>query len=318
MNEQELKDYKKGPTFGPFIFLIDKKEGETSFDVIRKFKKIFGKKRLGKIGHFGTLDPFATGLLMIGIGGSTRLNQYIDDYSKEYIATGILGVRSPTGDLTCNEEDLIHSEISETITKEDVIKALESFIGPYEQAPHSYSAAKHEGKKLYEWARAGVEIKKDKVLRHIHDIELLKFDKFELTFRVVVSHGTYIRVLMEDIAGKLHTIGVLKSLRRSKVGHMTVENTLSSGDISVENAPVLLEKALGVQSLLDIEKIDLGKVDNSRYNQGQRIRTKLMDGMYWIVEKNYIYGLGSVKEGLLSSLVNFQPPAMTSLIDADQ
>ena len=68
----------------------------------------------------------------------------------------------------------------------------------------------------------------------------------------------------------------------------------------------------------DIEKIDLGKVDNSRYNQGQRIRTKLMDGKYWIVEKNYIYGLGSVKEGLLSSLVNFQPPAMTSLIDADQ
>ncbi len=308
----DIEDIRKGPVFGPFIFLIDKDVDETSFDVIRKFKRLYGK-RLGKIGHLGTLDPFATGLLIIGIGGSTRLNQYTEGDTKEYEAIGILGQKSPTGDLTCEPNEVDFDESFSGTHINAINEVLNSFIGPYEQAPHAYSAAKVDGKKLYEYAREGKIIKKDKVLRHIHEIELKSYRENELHLRVVVSHGTYIRVLMEEIAERLGTFGVLKELRRTKVGDLSTEDALKSSDLNELDPYEILRTAKPVDTLLKTSSLELEDDLVARYSNGQRLKVSKEDGLFWVVASNKIYGLGKVVDNTLSSAVNFQPAAPRSI-----
>ena len=189
----------KGPLLGPFFLNIYKPVGITSFTVISKLKKILPLS-IGKIGHFGTLDPFAEGVLLIGIGPATRFNIHSQKFKKEYIVEGVLGIGSPTGDIDIDENLLTQDESFnfEDLSFQQVKKSLEGFLGEYHQAPHPYSSAKYLGKPLYKWAREGINIEKDPVLRHIYEIELLKINQSIITFRVVVSSGTYIRVLFED------------------------------------------------------------------------------------------------------------------------
>ena len=156
-------------TSKPIIINLYKPKDMSSQHVVRLFKRKFPKKT--KIGHFGTLDPFATGVLMIGVNGAQRLNEYIHEcLPKTYIATGILGLETATGDLTEEPTQRDDSEYLRTVIKDFSKEFIEThlrkkFLGVYMQAPHKYSAAKHEGKALHEWARAGVEIKKEKKVK---------------------------------------------------------------------------------------------------------------------------------------------------------
>lgn len=222
----------------PTAFFVDKPEGMGSTDVVRHFKRKLPRP-FKKIGHFGTLDPFATGLLIIGINGAQRLADYLHrDYPKTYRATGVLGISSDTGDKT-GELNGLHTleEIKAKIQGIDKEK-LEAdwnkkFSENYMQAPPAYSAAKFKGKNLYEYARAGIIIEKPKVPRSILNLKILSWKLPCIEFEVTVSSGTYIRVLFEDMARDLGTVGHLSQLRRTRVGphHIDKCQTLESWPI---------------------------------------------------------------------------------------
>jgi len=303
----------QGPIYGPFYFNIYKPVGKTSFDVIRALQRNL-PRAIGKIGHFGTLDPFAEGVLLIGIGQAPRLNQWTQDLPKEYVATGIFGTRSPTGDLTVEEDQIYRDESfsNEMISKDAVTAALNEFVGEYRQIPHQYSATKYKGKPLYEWARDGVEIVKDPVDREIYEIELLEFDGRECKFRVKVSSGTYIRVLFEDLAKKLGTVGVLSALVRTEVGHHKIESSVKeeSWPDHFENSDEFLaSSAKGVDSLVHFKELDLDETQAKKYINGVKVPFDVEDGDYWAVNNNMILGLAEAKNGILRSSVNFQPSA---------
>lgn len=217
--------------YPPLIFNAFKPAGMSSYDVVRFFKRNL-PGRYGKIGHFGTLDPFASGVLLIGVGGAMRLNDIVhESLPKTYIAVGKLGVETATGDLTVAPSQVDNTiYLNQKIAQFDVPFLQEQlgqkFVGPYMQAPHTYSAAKFQGKALHKWAREGVVIKKEPKLRHIHSIEVMKYKFPYLSLRVSVSSGTYIRTFFSDIANHLGTLGCLVSLVRESIGHASIYNAL--------------------------------------------------------------------------------------------
>ncbi len=208
------------------VLLIDKSAGWTSFDVVAKIrgaaKTISGNKKI-KVGHAGTLDPFATGLLIVLIGDETKKQDNYMKQDKEYEATLFLGATSTTGDP---EGDITPHECK-VPDHEGIVTALETFQGTISQTPPIYSAIKVDGKRAYKLAREGKapEMKPREVT--IHEIELLDYKFPELKIRVSCSSGTYIRTLAEDIGKGLGCGAYLTALRRTKVGNYNVENALT-------------------------------------------------------------------------------------------
>lgn len=299
---------------GPQILNIYKPKGMTSYDVIRVFKKKLPKK--SKLGHFGTLDPFACGVLMIGIHGAQRLNEYIHDFlPKTYIATGILGKNTATGDLTVEPDQVDESEyLTSTIAHFDpqfIEQTLsQKFLGEYRQAPHQYSAAKHEGKALHEWAREGVEIKKEPKLRHIYQLEVLEYTFPKLVIRFKVSSGTYIRTLFSDCAQHLGTLGTLQDLERESVGKCHVDQTIKETDWDREEF-----KTLKMEEVLDFSSLIMAPKEAHLYSNGVRLKVNraqdqiagsLEGAFYWIKDEDMtILGLAEVKDGEIYSRANF-------------
>ena len=201
------------------IILINKEKNCTSHDVVYKIKKVFGEK----VGHTGTLDPNATGILPILIGKGTKMSKYLINHDKIYTVTLKLGEKTDTADSEGNiiEEKTVKVD---ALKKENIMKVLKRFIGKQEQIPPIYSAIKVNGKKLYEYARSGenVEIKARKI--EIYNINLIKIDSEnkEIIFEVSCSKGTYIRSLCEDIAKELDTVGYMKELNRTKAGEFEI------------------------------------------------------------------------------------------------
>jgi tRNA pseudouridine55 synthase len=212
------------------VFNMHKPSGVTSYDVIRKIKRFIPKKT--KVGHFGTLDPFACGVLLVATGSACRLNEIIHlEYPKTYYAIGKLGIHTDTGDLTSEITNVDNTKyLTQKISKfskEFLNSQLrENFLGDYMQSPHKYSAAKFKGRKLYEYAREGVEIVKEKKLRKIYDIEVVKYHFPYLHVRVTVSTGTYVRTLFQDFAKHFGTLGVLSGLIREKIGPFDIKNSI--------------------------------------------------------------------------------------------
>lgn len=207
---------------------IYKPSAITSFDVVAKLRKIL---QIKQIGHTGTLDPFATGVLPICIGKTTRLIEYLPD-DKEYIATAKFGADTDTYDL----DGEIVKEYDKIISKTDIVNVLQDFEGEIEQYPPKYSAIKVKGKKLYEYAREGkeIEIKPRKVF--ISKIELLDFDENNQTAKLVIacSKGTYIRSIAYDIGQKLNCGGYLTALERTKAGMFRIDNCVKLENIKTE------------------------------------------------------------------------------------
>lgn len=242
----------------------------TSFDVVVVLRKVIHIKQ---IGHTGTLDPFAVGVLPVCIGKSTKLIEYLPD-DKEYIATVQFGSDTDT----CDKDGEIIKTYDKKISKNDLIDILKSFEGETEQVPPIYSAIKVNGKKLYEYARKGqsVEIKPRKIF--ISKIELLSFDEAKQSAQIIVacSKGTYIRSIAYDIGQKLNCGGYLTGLERTKAGMFDVSSSIKLDDIkSVEDVNKNLINPLKV---LPQQKYLLNDAEKERIIHGMAIKNRLKIG----------------------------------------
>ncbi len=211
------------------VLVIDKPKNMTSRDVVNIVSKKFHTK---KVGHTGTLDPLATGVLVILVGKYTSLVEIITSYDKIYEAEITLGIETDTMDITGN----IIKEEKCNFSKEEIIEALNSMVGEYEQIVPAYSAVKINGKKLYEYARENKEVELPKRKVNIKSLELIseikyKENKVIFNIRTNVSKGTYIRSLVTDIASKLGTIGTMSELRRIKQGNISIEDADTLEDL---------------------------------------------------------------------------------------
>ena len=212
-----------------YVAVIDKPYEWTSADVVRKLK--FQLRKCGypkiKIGHAGTLDPLATGILLVCIGRATKQVEALQAEQKEYVAELQLGATTPSGDM---EDEVDQTYPTEHITREKVEEALKALCGEREQLPPLYSAKKVQGVRAYEFARAGEEVELKKALINIYDMELLEYDLPRIKIRVECSKGTYIRSLAFEIGEKLESGAYLSSLRRTRSGGYTVEKSHTLDD----------------------------------------------------------------------------------------
>jgi tRNA pseudouridine55 synthase len=318
----------------PLIFNVYKPKGITSFDVIRHFKKNF-PQNFGKIGHFGTLDPFAEGVLLLGIAGSSRLADYIHRYMpKTYLATGILGTKTDSGDNTglpiiSNYPRPNHSNLlglmgmEEEISLDDLSSVLNekmcaSLRGEYWQAPPSLSAAKFQGRPLYEWHREGIEISKPAKMRNVMKLEIVSVNLPVITFRATVSSGTYIRTLFEDMAEKIQWYGTLTDLVREEIGEMSIHSDHSlreerwpkRASSEVGDALYFEKHGLNPDQVLILPKIVLDPPNAIKYRQGGKVgwEFKEAESPCWVydAETNELLGLGENQLGLLKPIVNFR------------
>lgn len=279
------------------IVIINKQKDYTSHDVVAKVKKILNEK---KVGHTGTLDPNATGVLPILLGQGTKLSKYLINHDKIYNVTLKLGQKTETGDI---EGKIIETKqvTKDMIKKENVEKILKSFIGKQEQIPPMYSAIKVKGKKLYEYARKGqaVQISPRKI--EIYDIKLLSIEDIyintkknvgthdlvhqntQIKFQVACSKGTYIRSLCEDIAQKIGTVGYMKELQRIKVGDFCINQAISLQQLEniMESAVITIE-----EFLLNKEKIVLNEKELRLFINGVNLSKNTQDNIYRIYNKN--------------------------------
>ena len=212
------------------IINIDKPIGWTSFDVVKKVKNITKHK---KVGHGGTLDPFASGVLVLGTEKDTKKLSSITNSDKSYIAELQLGKLTNTLDT---EGDIIEEGIVPNLSEKKIVKVLDSFLGAQKQRPPMFSAKKHKGVRLYKLARKKIEVQRDEVDITINDISLVSLLSNKIIFNVDCSKGTYIRVLGSDIAKSLGTIGYLTNLKRIRVGDFSIEDSVSIDKFSESNS----------------------------------------------------------------------------------
>lgn len=230
------------------VVIVDKPKGMTSRDVVNIVSKKYSTK---KVGHTGTLDPIATGVLVLCIGKATKLVSRLTSLEKEYIATVILGEETDTLDITGN---VIDDKIC-IKTQKEIEEVLKSFIGSYNQEVPKYSAVKINGKKLYEYAREDKNVILPKRIVHIKSIELLgdvtyKSNKTIFSFKCVVSKGTYIRSLIRDIAQRLNTVGIMSDLRRVKQGSFDIKNSIKLENLSNDDI-------ISIRNILNVKKVKL-------------------------------------------------------------
>lgn len=216
--------------------IIDKPHGWTSFDVVKRMRTVLTRryriKKL-KVGHAGTLDPLATGLMIVVTGRSTKLIESLQSGVKEYVATIALGATTPSFDL---ETEIDAHYPTDHITRELVETVLGRFTGRIEQVPPAFSACKIDGRRAYQLARKGKEVDLKPKILVIDELELLEFTSESITVRIVCSKGTYIRALARDIGQALGSGGHLTALRRTRVGDYTLADALD-----IERAARLLE-----------------------------------------------------------------------------
>ena len=212
-----------------YVAVIDKPYEWTSADVVRKIK--FQLRKCGypkiKIGHAGTLDPLATGILLVCIGRATKQVEALQAEEKEYVAELMLGATTPSGDM---EHEVDNTYPTEHITREMVEEALKSLTGEREQLPPLYSAKKVQGVRAYEFARAGEEVELKKALINIYELELVEYDVPRIKIRVRCSKGTYIRSLAFEMGEAVNSGAYLTSLRRTRSGGFTVEKSHTLDD----------------------------------------------------------------------------------------
>lgn len=274
------------------IIIINKEKDYTSHDVVAKLKK---KLNISKVGHTGTLDPNATGVLPILIGKGTKFSKYLINHDKTYEVELELGKKTDTADAEGKIID--EKNIDEEYINKNLLQVLASFVGKQEQIPPMYSAIKKNGKKLYEYARAGekVEIEPRKI--EIYKIDLNKYDKNIINFVVSCSKGTYIRSLCEDIAEKLNTVGYMKNLKRLQVGKFNIKDAVYIDDIDLEN---INEYLITLEEILkENDRIDLNEKKLKLFLNGVQLTANNIDGLYKIYVANKFIGTGTIKKGLL-------------------
>lgn len=280
------------------IIILNKHKGCTSHDVVAKTKRLLKEK----VGHTGTLDPNATGVLPLLVGQGTKLSAYLIEHDKEYIATLKLGEKRDTADsegAIIEERQIDYS----VLQKENVEKILQSFIGKQEQIPPMYSAIKINGKKLYEYARKNEKIELEPRHIEIYKMDLINIIKDTIIFKVQCSKGTYIRSLCEDIAKKLNTVGYMQDLERSRVGKFDIKDSITIEELeqNIEDSEFINQHFITIENYFkDKESIKLNEKRLSLFLNGVKLTHNLTDDMYKIYdENNKFVGIGSVKNNLL-------------------
>lgn len=273
------------------IINVYKEKGFTSHDVIAKMRGICKQK---KIGHTGTLDPDAVGVLPVCLGAATKLCDMLTDRNKEYIAVLRLGITTDTQDISGR----VLEEKEVDMTEEEVREAILSFVGNYLQVPPMYSALKVNGKKLYELAREGKEVERPARPVTIYEIEILEENMPEFTIRAVCSKGTYIRTLCHDIGQKLGCGAVMSALTRSRVGEFRVEKSYTLSRIQqlsdegrlweilvpiekvFENIPSITVKKEASKALLNGNQLKTEEIENPA-DKGDKFRVYSSEGDFY-------------------------------------
>lgn len=282
------------------ILVINKAKDMTSHDVVAILRKKLNMKR---IGHTGTLDPMATGVLPICIGNATRISEYIMNQGKAYIATLKFGEATTTYDSSGEVTD-ISDNIS--FTNDEINIALKSFLGEISQTPPIYSAIKVNGKKLYEYARDNkeIEIKARKVT--IYDIKLLEKNNEFAKIYISCSKGTYIRSLIHDLGIKLDTFAHMTDLIRTRVGRFDLENSIDISNIADYSIEDLENSIISIDdSLYNFERLEVSTKIRDRLVNGQRIATRDLEentsyeGEIKIISNNEFIGIGKINNNIL-------------------
>jgi len=282
------------------LIIISKPKEWTSHDIVNKVKKITGEK----VGHTGTLDPNATGVLPLLIGKGTQASKYLINHDKIYEVVLKLGIKTDTADSEGKvlQEQYINDSL---IQEKNISNVLYSFVGKGQQTPPIYSAIKVNGKKLYEYARKGQEVKIEPRNIEIYDIKLNGMDikAKEINFTVSCSKGTYIRSLCEDIAVRLGTIGFMKELNRIQVGEFNINQAVTIEELqeNINNVDFLNKHFISLEKLF--ERNSQLKLDDKKlkfFFNGVCLTFKLPDGLYRIYDNaSRFIGTGTVKGGLL-------------------
>lgn len=278
------------------IIIINKPKNYTSHDIVYKIKKISKEK----VGHTGTLDPLAQGVLPILIGKATKCSAYLTNHDKTYQVELKLGIKTETADS--EGKILQEKKVSNEILKRELIeKVLISMIGKQEQTPPIYSAIKLNGKKLYEYARKGqnVELKPREITIYSMKLNSINVEQKIINFTVECSKGTYIRSLCEDVAKKMGTIGYMSNLVRTRVGKFLIQDSISIEDLIYANNPKekLEEKIITIEELFkNMEKIELNQKKLNLFLNGVKIYQEKPDGIYRIYCNMNFIGIGNIKD----------------------
>ncbi len=279
-----------------------------SFDLVRLFKRHFPLDP-HRLGHFGTLDPFASGVMLVGVGGAARLNDFVHAHlPKTYLAIGRLGIQTDTADWQGQVKQTDFSPYAQQVIAQFDLgflrERLAMFQGDYWQAPPIYSATKFEGKPLHEWARAGVEIKKEPVKRFIHSFELVKYQYPFLCFRTTVSSGTYIRTMFEDIARELGTIGRLSALVRESIGGLKMQNSLRPKVLQTD----FMSSALAPEDVIIFPRLQLPVERQKAFLNGlsSRLSQEVNSQYAWMIYEGENWGLVEKKDDEWKTVINFQ------------
>ena len=276
------------------VILVNKEKDMTSFDVVNDISHLFGIKR---VGHTGTLDPLAEGVLLVAIGKATKIVELLTATYKEYIAEVKLGIKTDTLDITGKTIDT--KDIPNLNNLEEVIN---SFKKTYLQEVPIYSAVKVNGKKLYEYARNNEKVELPKKIVTIKEIELLDKTKDTFKFKTLVSKGCYIRSLINDIGNELNTYATMTSLIRTKQGKVSIEETNALSDI--KNNKFKLYK---IDEVLELESINVSDELAQKIRTGQKINNEfnIQDKVIFKDKNNFILGIYESKNGLLTVWKNF-------------
>lgn len=281
------------------IILIDKPKGVTSHDIVYKVKKLLNEK----VGHTGTLDPNATGVLPLLVGRGTKLSKYLINHDKTYIVTLKLGEKTDTAD---SEGKVIKKkEVSkEVFSEEKLLQTFRNFTGKILQTPPIYSAIKVNGKKLYEYARKGQEVEIKPRQIEIYKISLIEINQIANTieFEVSCSKGTYIRSLCEDIAKELNTVGYMKELRRVQVGEFLIKDSITVEDLqkNEDNKDFILSHFIDLQKYFaKFRIIELSQEEARKFLNGVKLSSNKENGIYRVQSENKLIGTGILENNKL-------------------
>lgn len=287
------------------ILPIDKPAGWTSHDVVAKLRGILHERR---IGHSGTLDPMATGVLVVFVGRATRAVEFSEADEKEYVAKAKFGIKTDTQDITGN---IIESCDNYSFSEENILEVLNAFNGEIEQVPPMYSAIKQNGQKLYELARKGISVERKSRKILISSIELINANHNEIEFSVTCSKGTYIRTLAHDIGQRLGCGAALSSLRRTRVGNFAISDCLTMDEIEWANVENRISQIIHpIDSLFyDKEAVTINTFCERKCLNGAEFPIDIKDGIYRVYSENGKFmALGNAKSGIMHTIKSFFEP----------
>jgi len=302
----------------PLVFNVYKPVGKSSFFPVHIFKRNMHYD-VSKIGHFGTLDPFAEGVLILAVQGAQKLNHYVHEHmSKTYVAEGLFGRKTKSGDT--ETEVILEKEIEidfQTMALEELEDIIgENFLGEYWQSPHAVSAAKYKGKRLYKLAMKGELITLEKRKRDILRFEILEYAYPRIKFKIEVSSGTYIRSFFEDVAESFGGVGCLTKLVRTKIGPMDIEHSIREDNWPIRGQSYDLAKhGMELDKFLILNELHISDYSARRYLLGQRAPLKKAmrvdkehassENMFWIFSEGNLLGMGKIEDERIETIFNF-------------